>query len=145
MIPQYLKSKRKTSTSFSFSFSSLFRKWYGLVGFLLIVFLFFLPVWRLVWLSLSSGEGISLSMYEEVLRDQSTWKTVQNTLIITIMSTLLALLLGVSFAWIMAYVNVRGKKWIQLLIFMPFIIPSYITTIACVSISWIKRSDSICI
>jgi iron(III) transport system permease protein len=130
MIPQYLKSKRKTSTSFSFSFSSLFRNWHGLVGFLLIVFLFLLPVWRLVWLSLSSGEGISLSMYEEVLRDRSTWKTVQNTLIITIMSTLLAIVLGVSFAWIMAYVNVRGKKWIQLLIFMPFIIPSYITTIA---------------
>ena len=45
-------------------------------------------------------------------------------------STIFAMILGVSFAWIMAYVNVRGKKWIQLLIFMPFIIPSYITTLA---------------
>ena len=30
----------------------------------------------------------------------------------------------------MAYVNIRGKKWIQLFIFLPFIIPSYITTLA---------------
>ena len=40
------------------------------------------------------------------------------------------MILGVAFAWIMAYLNVRGKKWIQLFIFLPFIIPSYITSLA---------------
>ena len=63
MIPQHLQPKRKTSRSFSFSFSSLFRSWYGLIGFLLIVFLFLLPIIRLVWLSISSEDGISLAMY----------------------------------------------------------------------------------
>ena len=130
MIPQHLQSERKTSRSFSFSFSSLSRSWYGVIGFMVIVFLFFLPILRLVWLSISSEEAISLTIYEEVLSDSATWKTVQNTLIITIMSTIIALILGVIFAWIMAYVNIRGKKWIQLFIFLPFIIPSYITTLA---------------
>ena len=130
MIPQHLQPKRKTSRSFSFSFSSLFRSWYGLIGFLLIVFLFLLPIIRLVWLSISSEDGISLAMYREVLSDFVTWKTVQNTLIITVGSTIIALVIGVLFAWIMAYVNIRGKKWIGLFIFMPFIIPSYITTLA---------------
>lgn len=76
MIPQHLQPKRKTSRSFSFSFSSLFRNWYGLIGFLLIVFLFLLPIIRLVWLSISSEDGISLAMYREVLSDFVTWKTV---------------------------------------------------------------------
>ena len=95
MIPQHLQPKRKTSRSFSFSFSSLFRSWYGLIGFLLIVFLFLLPIIRLVWLSISSEDGISLAMYEEVLSDFVTWKTVQNTLIITVGSTIIALVIGV--------------------------------------------------
>ncbi len=130
MTPQHLQTERKTRKPFSFSFSSLFRSWYGFLGFLLIVFLFLLPIIRLVWLSISSETGISLAMYEEVLSDPVTWKTIQNTIIITIISTLISIVLGVLMAWIMAYVNIRGKKWLQLLIFMPFIIPSYITTLA---------------
>ncbi|WP_428912371.1 ABC transporter permease [Niallia sp. Krafla_26] len=130
MIPQHLQTERKTSRSYSFSFSSFFRSCYGLVGFVLIVFLFILPIIRLVWLSISSEDGLSLAMYEEVLSNPITWKTVQSTVIITVISTLIALVVGVLLAWIMAYVNIRGKKWIQLLIFLPFIIPSYITTLA---------------
>lgn len=130
MIPQQQPLERKTRIAYSFSFSSLFRSWYGLVGFVLIVFLFLLPVWRLLWLSVSSEGGISFASYQEVLTEKSTWKTVENTLVITVFSTLLALIVGVGFAWIMAYVNVRGKNWIQLFVFLPFIIPSYITTLA---------------
>lgn len=130
MIPQHEQVERKTRSTSLFSFSSIFRSWYGFIGFILIVFFFLLPVWRLIWLSISSDSGIHLGVYQEVLSEASTWKTVQNTIVITIFSTILALVLGVGFAWIIAYLNIRGKKWLQLLIFLPFIIPSYISTLA---------------
>ncbi|PLR77455.1 iron ABC transporter permease [Bacillus sp. V3-13] len=130
MIPPYQSSLRKARPFHSFSFSSIFRSWSGILGFLLITCLFLLPVCRLVWLSLFSEGKLSLTLYQEVLTEAATWTTIKNTLWITTASTLVALVLGVSLAWIMAYVNLRRKKWLQLFIFMPFIIPSYITTLA---------------
>lgn len=130
MVPQHKRVERGTSRPYSFSFSSILKGWRGLLGFLLVVFLFLLPVWRLIWLSISSENAISFDLYLEVLTEKATWKTIYNTLIITIFSTMIALFLGVGFAWIVVYLNIRGKKWIQLLIFLPFIIPSYITSLA---------------
>ncbi|PLR84857.1 ABC transporter permease [Bacillus sp. V33-4] len=130
MIPPYQSSLRKARTFYSFSFSSIFRSWSGILGFSLITFLFLLPVCRLVWLSVVSEGNLSLNLYQEVLAEAVTWTTIKNTLWITIASTFLSSVLGVSLAWMMAYVNLRRKKWIQLFIFMPFIIPSYITTLA---------------
>ncbi|MEM5594803.1 hypothetical protein AAHH67_29285 [Niallia circulans] len=113
-------SERKKEALFPLSFSYFSRKWWGIPGFLLLVFIFLLPVWRLVWLSISSGEGISLELYQEVMIEKATWKTIQNTVIITVASTLLSLILGVGLAFIMAYLNIRTKKWLQLFIFLPF-------------------------
>ena len=56
MIPQHKMFERGTRKTYSFSFSSLFRSWSGLLGFALLVFLFLLPVWRLIWLSISSED-----------------------------------------------------------------------------------------
>lgn len=130
MVPQHKSIERGTGRFYSFSFSSILKSWRGLLGFLLVGFLFLLPVWRLILLSISSENAISFDLYLEVLTEKATWKTIYNTLIITVFSTMIALLLGVGFAWIVSYLNIRGKKWIQLLIFLPFIIPSYITSLA---------------
>ncbi|WP_312097589.1 iron ABC transporter permease [Niallia sp.] len=123
-------SERKTEALSPFSFSYFSRNWWGVPGFLLLVFVFLLPVCRLVWLSISSGEEVGLKLYQEVLLEKATWRTIQHTIIITISSTLLALVLGVGLAFTMAYLNIRAKKWLQLLIFLPFLIPSYISTLA---------------
>lgn len=45
-------------------------------------------------------------------------------------SSIIAIILGIMTAWVVAYTNIRQKKLIQLFIFLPFIIPSYITTLA---------------
>ena len=124
------RSERKTEALLPFSFSHFSRNWWGVPGFLLLIFVFLLPVCRLVWLSLSSSEGVGLQLYQEVLLEKATWKTIQNTIVITISSTLLTLVLGVGLAFVMAYLNIRAKKWLQLLIFLPFLIPSYVATLA---------------
>jgi len=130
MNSQVQSSERKTDALSPFSFSYFTRNWWGVSGFLLLIFVFLLPVCRLVWLSVANGEEVGLMLYQEVLLEKATWRTIQNTIIITIASTLLSLGLGVGLAFIMAYVNIRAKKWLQLLIYLPFLIPSYISTLA---------------
>ncbi|MFT7791509.1 UNVERIFIED_CONTAM: hypothetical protein ODR73_25610, partial [Escherichia coli] len=77
------RSERKTEALLPFSFSHFSRNWWGVPGFLLLIFVFLLPVCRLVWLSLSSSEGVGLQLYQEVLLEKATWKTIQNTIVIT--------------------------------------------------------------
>jgi iron(III) transport system permease protein len=101
-----------------------------LIGIIMLIFFFLLPIIRLIMMSFTSGESFSFSAYTEVLEDAVTWKTLWNTIGIVAGSTALSMVLGVTMAAIMAYTDVRGKSVIQLLIFLPFIIPSYITTLA---------------
>lgn len=114
------------------SFFSFFhpKKWFMAIGFLLVVLVFIVPVFRLVLLSVLEDGAWSAAHYSRILHEAATWTAVKNTLCAVTGSTVLSLALGVSMAWTMAYVNVRGKRWMQLFIFLPFIIPSYITTLA---------------
>ncbi|MFC2949454.1 ABC transporter permease [Virgibacillus sediminis] len=103
---------------------------YAWLGLLIVFLLFMLPVVRLVWLSFVEEGAFTFAHYTEVLKERATWRTIQNTVLIVFGSTSLALVLGTMMAWIIAYVHVSGKKIMQLFIFLPFIIPSYITTLA---------------
>ncbi|MEK3763409.1 ABC transporter permease [Solibacillus sp. FSL K6-4121] len=96
-----------------------------------LIFIFFIvPILRLVWQSFQYDGALSLQHYTTILSEPFTWNMLKNTAFIVVVSTILALVLGVTFAWIMAYTNFRAKKWIQIFIMLPFIIPSYIVTIA---------------
>ncbi|MFP7494696.1 iron ABC transporter permease [Terribacillus saccharophilus] len=109
---------------------SSFRKLPILIGLLILVFFFLLPIIRLLFMSFTSGESLTISTYSEVLKESVTWKTLGNTLYTVAGSTVLSMLLGISMAAVMAYTNIRGKSVMQLFIYLPFIIPSYITTLA---------------
>ncbi|MBF6633448.1 MAG: iron ABC transporter permease, partial [Planococcus sp. (in: Bacteria)] len=123
-----VEERKKRDSSFSLFFQK--KNLYKIIGLLAIFVFFLLPVLRLVWLSFVEDGSVTWQYYTEVLGEPATWKTVQNTLIIVAGSTVLALVLGVLFSWIVAYVQLSGKRAMQLFIFLPFIIPSYITTLA---------------
>ncbi|WP_226529230.1 ABC transporter permease [Metabacillus niabensis] len=105
-------------------------KWWFLIGVLFVVIFFVVPIFRLIFLSFSSEGGFTFENYTSVLQDRSTWKTIENTLYVVAGSSFIAIILGIMTAWVVAYTNIRQKKLIQLFIFLPFIIPSYITTLA---------------
>lgn len=111
-------------------FNQQMKKSYALIGLAMLLFFFILPILKLFLLSVQHEGVFTSSYYQEVLHEKATWTSVKNTLIITGGSTALSVLIGVSMAWIMAYCNVRGKKWMALFVFFPFIIPSYITALA---------------
>ncbi|WP_235956449.1 ABC transporter permease [Ruoffia halotolerans] len=81
-------------------------------------------------MSFIGEEGLTLSFYQDILSSKRTWTVLRNTLIMIVGSVTIATVLGVVFAWIMAYTDIRFKKVIQLLILLPFIIPSYVLSLA---------------
>ena len=96
----------------------------------LIIIFFIIPIIRLIIMSFLSDEGINFDYYHAILTDGRTWQVLQNTLIVVVGSTIISLILGTAFAWMVAYTDIRMKGIVQLFIFLPFIIPSYITSLA---------------
>ena len=106
------------------------RKLYKVLAIGLIIIFFIIPIIRLIIMSFLSDEGINFDYYHAILTDGRTWQVLQNTLIVVVGSTIISLILGTAFAWMVAYTDIRMKGIVQLFIFLPFIIPSYITSLA---------------
>lgn len=96
----------------------------------LIFFLFVLPIIRLFSLSFFSDGAFTFANYTAIFAEARTWRILENTFVMVLGSTLLAIGLGLFFAWVVAYSDIRGKKLMQLFILIPFIIPSYIITLS---------------
>ncbi|MCW4354345.1 iron ABC transporter permease [Hoyosella sp. YIM 151337] len=99
---------------------------------MVIAWFFVLPIWRLLRLS-AGTEGIAFGAYSEVLASRTTWEVVRTTLGIAGAATAIATVAGVALAWLIAYTDVPGKRAIQILILLPFVLPSYV-----VALAWVR-------
>ncbi|AZO95779.1 iron ABC transporter permease [Halocella sp. SP3-1] len=113
------------------------KKIYTGIVLLLVLFFFILPIAKLAIISFNYEGKFSILNYYNILLEDRTWDTLKNTLIIVLSSSLLALIIGTTLAWLTAYTDIRGKKIIKILLFIPFVIPSYI-----ISLSWIQLINS---
>jgi iron(III) transport system permease protein len=87
------------------------------------------PMAKLVLVSLRfSGDIQSLSFetYGSILSTQGTWNALVNSLIVAIFVTSISLTLGTAYAWAVVRTNIPGKRFIKILVFISFTIPSYI-------------------
>nr|WP_246153214.1 iron ABC transporter permease [Salinicoccus hispanicus] len=109
---------------------SLIRNIVRTTAILLIIIFFVVPIIRLVLMSFIGDDGFTSEFYREMFSQDRTYEVLKNTLIVVVGSTVIAAFLGVLFAWLLAYTDVRFKNTIQLFVFLPFIIPSYITSLA---------------
>ncbi|WP_163582493.1 ABC transporter permease [Gracilibacillus saliphilus] len=111
--------------------SSLFKmKFIKIIALLTIIIFFLVPVLRLVLLSFQVDSQLSLQNYTDILQDSKTWSVLTDTILIVVGSTTISVTLGVLLAWLVAYTDIRAKKWMQVFIILPFVIPSYISTLA---------------
>lgn len=113
------------------SHHSQLRNRLGTLPFYTVIFLFFVaPVLRLLVMSCKGPDGYGLQNFAVLLREPRTLNAIVNTLIIAVGSTVFATILGTAMAFILAYTNVRHRHFLEMLVLMPFIIPSYITTLS---------------
>lgn len=120
---------KETGTA-AVSLSLFKKKGIKLLLLLLTIIFFIIPIIRLVYMSVEGETGLTLVHYTDILSSNRTWTVFKNTLIMILGSTFLATIVGVVFAWLMAYSDIRFKDVIQVGIFLPFVIPSYVSSLA---------------
>ncbi|TQQ84412.1 iron ABC transporter permease [Peptacetobacter hominis] len=99
--------------------------------FILVVgFVFIIPVLTLLKMSITGEEGITLANYATIFADPRTNKAIVNTIVISVLSTIIAIVFGSLIAFLVAYTNISNKKIVEILVLSPYIIPSYIITLS---------------
>lgn len=96
----------------------------------IMICFFVMPIIKLVLLSFTSPQGLTLAHYQTVFNESKTWITLRNTLFLVCGATLIAIALGAAFAWLQAYTDLQLKKTFHFFTILPLIIPSYIFTLA---------------
>lgn len=124
------KSTQKRGNSKVSSF--LFDKYLSvkILIFVISVLIFVLPFLKLIYMSFQDVSGFTFSHYQNIFSMERTWRVLANTFIMVLGATILASLCGVLFAWLMAYTDIRHKKILHIFLFLPFIIPSYVSSLA---------------
>lgn len=97
----------------------------------LAVLLFVFPLIRLILLSLTAEDGsLSAAQYEALLQDPRAGAAIFNTIYISVSAAAISAVCGTATAFLTAYTNIRYKKLIEGLVFLPFVIPAYVMTIS---------------
>ncbi len=105
-----------------------------LLGFwtILVMVFFYVPIAILVGFSFNTSrlnivwEGFTLEWYAAIWRDSVLVRSLHNSLIVAVVSTLAAVLLGTGGAWLLHRYRFPGVRLWQTLIFIPMIIPEVI-------------------
>lgn len=109
------------------------KTWYGPhLLFTVIALVFFVfPLLRLLMLSVTAEDNSwSLEGYRFLVSDERAKTAIINTLYISVLSAFVSSVLGTGLAFLVGYTNIRYKKMIEMLIFLPFVIPAYVMTIS---------------
>ncbi|SOH94410.1 iron(III) transport system permease protein [Monaibacterium marinum] len=89
-----------------------------------------LPIGRLLFESISVGDSIGLSHLREVLGRDSTWRALRHSLFTAGFGTVISVILGGTFAFLVAITNIRAKAALVFCLMIPMMIPPQITALA---------------
>jgi len=102
--------------------------WWVIVG--LLIFTVFYPSIVLVLKSFTTDGALSFDNYIKIFTDPSILRSMTNSLIVVVPSTIIATILAVILAWIVARTNLPGKGIWQSLLVIPYLIPPFIGAIS---------------
>ena len=105
-----------------------FNVWTALTLILLALFLLFViyPIGMLIVKSLFVGGKVDLSYFVKFFSKKYYWVTLVNSFKVTVLSTLLACLIGVPMAYLLRSVKIRGSEFLNILIVISYLSPPFI-------------------
>lgn len=105
-----------------------FNVWTALTLILLALFLLFViyPIGMLIVKSLFVGGKVDLSYFVKFFAKKYYWVTLVNSFKVTVLSTLLACLIGVPMAYLLRSVKIRGSEFLNILIVISYLSPPFI-------------------
>jgi iron(III) transport system permease protein len=97
----------------------------GILGLFLIFVVY--PLILILYKSVLSEDGsFSLAYFGKFFARKYYWNTLVNSFKVTIVSTLLAAVLGLVMAYVLRSVRIRGSKYLNILIVMSYLSPPFI-------------------
>ena len=106
-----------------------FNIWIAMALGILALFLIFVvyPLILILYKSVLSEDGsFSLAYFGKFFARKYYWSTLVNSFKVTIVSTLLAAVLGLVMAYVLRSVRIRGSKYLNILIVMSYLSPPFI-------------------
>lgn len=111
-----------------------------------IIFLFtgliiaFLVLWPLLWLfgaSFTTDEGgLTFGNWKDAFKAPFLWEATWNTLYVSVIGSVIAVVVGIALALIVARTDTPGKEFFEYITILPFITPPIVSGIA-----WIILAD----
>ena len=108
-------------------------RWLSIGLFVLIAMLSLLPSLRLLLEAFSHTTLSTYSPLSEVLRSERTWTALRNSFYTSGLGTLIAVVLGCGFAFVVTLTNIRGRAIWVFCFMLPMMIPPQVT-----ALSWLQ-------
>ncbi len=89
-----------------------------------------LPVIRLTAEGIVGSQGVTFSVYADVLRQPETWTAFRHSLVTAGLGTVISLVLGGLFAFLVALTDIRARGVLVFALMIPMMIPPQITALA---------------
>lgn len=112
------------------------RSRFPLIISLLVLAFFYVPILLLAVQSFNdsrypgSWKGFTLKWYGRLLEESNLWNAVENTLIVALVSTVVATILGAMAAWVLHRYRSRLQEAHHLLVYLPLVVPDLLMGIS---------------
>lgn len=113
----------------------------------LVMVFFYAPIAVLLVFSFNTSrlnilwEGFTLRWYADIWRDAVLVRSLQNSLIVAVISTALAVLLGTGAAWLLHRYRVPASRAWRTLVYLPMIVPEVIIGISLLMLFVVVRLE----
>lgn len=74
------------------------------------------------------AESLKLKNWIDILSSSRTYRAIQNTALVALIALLINIVLGTPVASLLAREKFKGKKILEALVFLPLVIPGFVTT-----------------
>ncbi|MBR4039553.1 MAG: iron ABC transporter permease [Clostridia bacterium] len=98
--------------------------------FLIMTTVVILPVVMIIYNTFWDGTQIDLEMFRRVIFREENLAAMKNTVIIAVVSTIFATIIGVFFAWLLGRSDIPMKGLMRWLFSIPFMIPPFLAAMA---------------
>ncbi|MBR5288013.1 MAG: iron ABC transporter permease [Clostridia bacterium] len=98
--------------------------------FLILTTVVILPVVMIIYNTFWDGTKIDLEMFGRVIFREENLTAMKNTVIIAVISTIFATIIGVFFAWLLGRSDIPMKGLMRWLFSIPFMIPPFLAAMA---------------
>ena len=97
-----------------------------LISFSVFAFFFVFPLFRLIIGSIWTGNGFNLEPFKRFFATKYYMQAVINSFKVSTVTTLIAICTGTTFAMIMRYFKIKGKKIVDILLLVSIITPPFL-------------------